>query len=207
MYEYVLEYEGQEIFDYLSKVWKTMKKSIEIGLSKDGVLDGGLEVKRKAKILHEQHVEKEHGRVKENRIISAYAFAVSEQNASCGEVVTAPTCGACGVVPSILRYIQEMDGYSDDDIIKSLATAGIVGNVIKENASISGAECGCQAEIGSACSMAAAALAELKGLTLQQNVIGLSRETSKVSLIISTIMLWLTVCGISASETKEFLVL
>ena len=168
LYEYVLEYEGQEIFDYLSKVWKTMKKSIEIGLSKDGVLDGGLEVKRKAKILHEQHVEKEHGRVKENRIISAYAFAVSEQNASCGEVVTAPTCGACGVVPSILRYIQEMDGYSDDDIIKSLATAGIVGNVIKENASISGAECGCQAEIGSACSMAAAALAELKGLTLSQ---------------------------------------
>ena len=168
LYEYVEEVEGKEIFDYLSYIWGVMKTAIALGLKNEGVLDGGLEVKRKAKLLIDQSVENEHGRVHENRLIAAYAFAVSEQNASCGEVVTAPTCGACGVVPAILKYIQEHDGHSDDEIIRALATGGLIGNLIKENASISGAEAGCQAEVGSACSMAAAALAELKGLSIDQ---------------------------------------
>jgi len=168
LYQYVEEVEGKEIYDYLKYVWEVMKKAIEEGLHKEGILDGGLEVKRKAKLLIDQSVENEHGRVHENRLIAAYAFAVSEQNASCGEVVTAPTCGACGVVPSILKYIQEHDNHTDEEIIKALATGGLIGNIIKENASISGAEAGCQAEVGSACSMAAAALAELKGLSIDQ---------------------------------------
>lgn len=168
LYEYVEEVEGKEIWNYLAYVWGVMKTSISLGLKNEGILDGGLEVRRKAKLLLDQSVENEHGRVHENRLIAAYAFAVSEQNASCGEVVTAPTCGACGVVPSILKYIQEHDNHSDEEILKALATGGLIGNLIKENASISGAEAGCQAEIGSACSMAAAALAELKGLSIDQ---------------------------------------
>ena len=168
LYEYVEEVEGKEIWNYLSYIWGVMKTAISLGLKKEGILDGGLEVKRKAKLLLDQSVENEHGRVHENRLIAAYAFAVSEQNASCGEVVTAPTCGACGVVPSILKYIQEHDYHSDEEILKALATGGLIGNLIKENASISGAEAGCQAEVGSACSMAAAALAELKGLSIDQ---------------------------------------
>ena len=90
--------------------------------------------------------------------IAAYAYAVAEQNADNGTIVTAPTCGACGVVPSVLKYMQEQKGFSDEHILRALATGGLIGNIIKTNASISGAECGCQAEIGSACSMAAAAL-------------------------------------------------
>lgn len=168
LYEYVEAVEGKEIFDYLNYIWGVMKTAIALGLKNEGILDGGLEVKRKAKLLIDQSVENEHGRVHENRLIAAYAFAVSEQNASCGEVVTAPTCGACGVVPAILKYIQEHDGHTDEEIVKALATGGLIGNLIKENASISGAEAGCQAEVGSACSMAAAALAELKGLSIDQ---------------------------------------
>ena len=98
----------------------------------------------------------------------AYAYAMSEENACAGTIVTAPTCGSCGVVPAVLRYMQEKRGYSNDEIIRALATGGIFGNLVKENASISGAECGCQAEIGTACSMAAAALAELFGMEIEQ---------------------------------------
>ena len=110
----------------------------------------------------------ESSETRENRLVCAYAFAVSEQNASSGVVVTAPTCGASGVLPAVMYYQQERRGYSDEQIVRALATAGIVGNIIKTNASISGAECGCQAEIGSACSMAAAGLGELFGLDLEQ---------------------------------------
>ena len=105
---------------------------------------------------------------REHRLVCAYAFAVSEENASGGTIVTAPTCGACGVLPAVLYYLQEKNGYTDEEIIHALAAAGIIGNLIKTNASISGAECGCQAEIGSACSMAAAAVAELYGMSLEQ---------------------------------------
>jgi L-serine dehydratase len=100
--------------------------------------------------------------------IAAYAYAVAEQNADNGTIVTAPTCGACGVVPSVLKYAQDTRGFTDEEIIRGLAAAGIIGSLTKRNASISGAECGCQAEIGTACSMAAAALAELYGQDLDQ---------------------------------------
>lgn len=168
IWEYVELCEGPEIWTFLAQVWKTMRWAIADGLHVDGTLPGGLHLERKAKYLYEQATQNQIVQLKELRTICAYAFAVSEQNADNGTVVTAPTCGSCGVVPSVLRYMQEQYKYPDIEILHALATAGIIGNLIKHNASISGAECGCQAEIGAACSMAAAALCELKGLNLSQ---------------------------------------
>ena len=168
LWEYVEMTEGPEIWDFLAKVWKTMRWAIADGLHASGVLPGGLHLERKAKLLYEQAARNQMVQIKETRIICAYAFAVSEQNADNGTVVTAPTCGSCGVVPAVLRYMQEQHGYSDEKILHALAVAGIIGNLVKHNASISGAECGCQAEIGAACSMAAAALAELCDMNLAQ---------------------------------------
>lgn len=168
LWQYVQEVEGEEIFDYLKEIWEAMKNSINSGLESDGILPGGLNVVKKAKTLISQRHIDESAETRENRMVCAYAFAVSEQNA-CGEkIVTAPTCGASGVLPAVLYYQQVKRNYSDDDIIKALATGGVIGNLIKTNASISGAECGCQAEIGSACAMAAAALGELFGLDINQ---------------------------------------
>ena len=168
LWEYVEMTEGPEIWAFLAKVWKAMRWAIADGLHTDGILPGGLHLERKAKLLYEQANRNQLVQVKETRIICAYAFAVSEQNADNGTVVTAPTCGSCGVVPSVLRYMQETHGYSDEKILRALAVGGIIGNLIKHNASISGAECGCQAEIGAACSMAAAALAELCDMNFEQ---------------------------------------
>ena len=168
LWEYVELNEGPEIWAFLAGVWKTMRWAIADGLSHSGMLPGGLRLERKAKFLYEQASMKQLPQVRETRIICAYAFAVSEQNADNGTVVTAPTCGSCGVVPAVLRYMQEQHGYSDEKILRALAVAGIIGNLIKHNASISGAECGCQAEIGAACSMAAAALAELNEMSIEQ---------------------------------------
>ncbi len=166
--EYVEMNEGPEIWDFLGQVWQTMKDCIATGLSATGVLPGGLNVRRKAKHLYEQQLPTEVAQVRECRIICAYAYAVSEQNADNGTIVTAPTCGAAGVLPAVLRYVQETRHCTDEQVIHALATAGIIGNLAKRNASISGAECGCQAEVGVACSMAAGALAELYGLNLDQ---------------------------------------
>ena len=168
IWQYVEEREGKEIFDYLHDVWDIMKESINKGLTTTGVLPGGLGTQRRAQILYNQRHIDESSQTKENRLVCSYAFAVSEHNASGGTIVTAPTCGACGVVPSVLKYYQEKNGFSDDQIVRALATGGIIGNLIKTNASISGAECGCQAEIGSACCMASAALAELFEMGLGQ---------------------------------------
>ena len=165
--EYVELNEGPEIWDFLMDVWQTMKQAIADGLAAEGVLPGGLNVQRKAKYLYEQPVENEPG-LREFQQIAAYAYAVAEQNAANGRVVTAPTCGACGVLPAVLKYAQDTKGFTDEQICRGLATAGIIGNLTKTNASISGAECGCQAEIGTACSMAAAALAELYKQDLDQ---------------------------------------
>jgi L-serine dehydratase len=145
-----------------------MKSAISEGLSKTGELPGGLGVMRKARHLFRQKHMDESPTTRENRIVCAYAFAVSEQNADNGTIVTAPTCGACAVLPATLAYMQEKHGFSDDEIIDALATGGLIGNLVKTNASISGAECGCQAEIGTACSMASAALAELFGMEIDQ---------------------------------------
>ena len=161
LWEYVYQTEGADLESYLATVWNTMKASIERGINDEGILPGGLGVAKKAKALYNsQHID-ETPQTRENRMVCAFAFAVSEQNASGETIVTAPTCGASGVLPAVLYYHQQKNGYTDKQIYHALATAGLVGNVIKTNASISGAECGCQAEIGSACAMAAAALAEL----------------------------------------------
>ena len=166
LYDYVFDCEGEGLKEYLTEVWETMKLAIRRGVQRDGILPGGLDVERRAKILYEGVSPEENSATRENRLVCAYAFAVGEENASGGTIVTAPTCGACGVVPAVLKYAQERRGYTDEEIVNALATAGLVGNLIKTNASISGAECGCQAEIGSACCMATSALAELQGLSL-----------------------------------------
>ncbi len=166
--DYVFEHEDKDFKHFLSDVWQTMCASIYAGLTHTGILPGGLNVERKAqKLFNQKHID-ESPQTRENRIVCAYAFAVSEQNADCGTIVTAPTCGACGVVPAVLKYFQEKNSFSDDDIIRALAVAGLFGNIVATNASISGAECGCQAEVGTACSMAAAALAELFYMGIDQ---------------------------------------
>lgn len=166
--DYVANYEGEGIFVFLKSVWEQMKMTVREGLSMEGVLPGGLEVERKAKYLYAQRHMDETPETRENRLVCAYAYAASEQNAGGGTITTAPTCGASGVLPAVLFYMQEKKGFTDFEIAKALAAAGIVGNVVKQNASISGAEAGCQAEIGTACSMAAAALAELHFMDLDQ---------------------------------------
>ena len=166
--EYVELNEGPEIWDFLMEVWQVMKRAIDEGLSASGVLPGGLNVQRKAKFLYEQTPRNKVPALLEFQQIAAFAYAVAEQNADNGTIVTAPTCGACGVLPAVLKYAQVTKGFSDAQICRGLATAGIIGNLTKSNASISGAECGCQAEIGTACSMAAAALAELYEQNLDQ---------------------------------------
>ena len=166
--EYVELNEGPEIWDFLMEVWSAMKNAIDEGLKAEGVLPGGLNVQRKAKYLIEKDPEEKIPALIEFQKIAAYAYAVAEQNADNGTIVTAPTCGACGVLPAVLKYAQETRGFTDEQICRGLATAGVIGNLTKRNASISGAECGCQAEIGTACSMAAAALAELYGQNLDQ---------------------------------------
>ena len=166
--EYVELTEGKEIREYLRAVWAQMKKTVEEGLQAEGLLPGPLKVERKAKILYDFRPEHDHPQVNECRLISAYAFATSEQNADCGTIVTAPTCGASGVVPAVFLYVQQNRGVSDEQIVSGLEVAGLIGNLIKNNASISGAECGCQAEVGSACAMAAAGLDFIYGLSTSQ---------------------------------------
>ncbi|MBO4212089.1 MAG: L-serine ammonia-lyase, iron-sulfur-dependent, subunit alpha [Oscillospiraceae bacterium] len=168
LWEYVEMTEGPEIWDFLAQVWKAMRWAIADGLHAEGVLPGGLNLERKAKRLYEQANKNQMPQVKETRIICAYAFAVSEQNADNGVIVTAPTCGSGGVVPAVMRYMQEQHGFSDEQVFHALAVGGLIGSLIKQNASVSGAECGCQAEVGSACAMASAALAELCGMNFEQ---------------------------------------
>ena len=166
--DYAAKYEGEEIFPFLKTIWERMKLTVREGLAQEGILPGGLEVERKAKFLYAQRHMDETPETRENRLVCAYAFAASEQNAGGGMITTAPTCGASGVLPAVLYYMQEKKGFTDFEICKALAAAGVIGNVVKQNASISGAEAGCQAEVGTACCMAAAALAELHFMDLDQ---------------------------------------
>ena len=166
--DYVRECEGDEIFDYLRDVWSQMKCTIDKGLRATGTIRGGLNLTRKAKLLYSQHHIDESPMTRENRLVCSYAYASSEENATGGTIVTAPTCGSCGILPAVLKYMQIRHMFTDDDIALALATGGIIGNIVKTNASISGAECGCQAEVGTACSMAAAALGELFEMDLDQ---------------------------------------
>ena len=166
--EFIYKTEDLSLKEYLYKIWQAMKKSVERGLKAEGILPGGLDVARKAKILYETRCYNESADVTMNRLIAAYAYSVSEENADEKIVVTAPTCGSCGVLPSVMYYMEKDKGFPEEEIIDALAVAGMIGNIIRTNASISGAECGCQAEIGSACSMTAAALASLYGLNIEQ---------------------------------------
>lgn len=156
--DYVLKYEDVSIKEYLANCLKQMKETINVGLFTDGVLPGGLNVERKASSFYQKYLQKP-------SIVGltyAYALASSEENASGGLVVTAPTCGSCGVVPSVLIGYQVIKNLSDEKVIEALMVAGLIGNIAKTNASISGAEVGCQGEVGVACAMAAAGLAYLR---------------------------------------------
>lgn len=166
-WEYVQEREGKDIWDFLNEIWKAMQNSVKEGLDADGVLPGELHLRRKAASYW---IKAKGYKVSlQNRcLIMSYAMAVSEQNASGGVVVTAPTCGSSGVIPGILYHLKTYHEMSDKHILQALATAGLFGNVIKKNASISGAEVGCQGEVGSACSMASAASCQLFGGSPQQ---------------------------------------
>lgn len=161
-WEYVEECEGPEIWDYLHKVWTAMKNAVERGIQREGRLPGPLNLRRKSA----QYYVKACGyrdNLKSRGLTFAYALAVSEENASGGVIVTAPTCGSCGVVPGVLYHIWKSRDLPEERVLRALATAGLVGNIVKTNASISGAEVGCQGEVGVACAMAAAAATQLFG--------------------------------------------
>lgn len=161
-WEYVKECEESDIWDYLAEVWDTMKDAIHRGLDAEGVLPGPLNLRRKAATYYIRASGYKQS-LRSRGLVFAYALAVSEENASGGKIVTAPTCGSCGVVPSVLYYLQTSRNFSDTRILRALATAGLVGNIVKTNASISGAEVGCQGEVGVACAMASSAANQLFG--------------------------------------------
>lgn len=162
LWEYVEEFEEADIWQYLGTIWKTMQTTMNRGLEKRGVLPGSLNLERKARrYLYKAENSPQYLRRMNN--LFSYALACSEENAAGGVVVTAPTCGSCGVVPAVCRLIQEIYEFEDTTILHALATASLFGNMAKTNASISGAEVGCQGEVGVACAMAAAAVCQLEG--------------------------------------------
>ena len=161
-WEYVKECESLDVWDYLHYVWDCMKEEIERGLDEDGVLPGPTNLRRRASSFYVKAGGSKDN-IKSRGLVFAYALAASEENASGGKIVTAPTCGSCGVLPSVLYHFQKSRQFSDAKIIRALATAGLFGNSVKANASISGAEVGCQGEVGVACAMAAAATSQLFG--------------------------------------------
>ncbi len=166
-WEYVDMCEGADVWDYLRHVWEVMKTAVTKGIEAEGVLPGGLGVRRKA-VSYYVHAAGYNSSLKSRGLVYAYALAVSEENASGGEIVTAPTCGSCGVVPAVLYHLYTSKGFSEQRILRALATAGLFGNIVKHNASVSGAEVGCQGEVGVACAMAAAAASQLFGGTPAQ---------------------------------------
>ncbi len=167
LWEYVEFIEGKEIWDYLKKIWLVMKASIDKGLDNEGVLPGDLKLARKASSYHEKS-RNYIGSQKNLGLIFAYALAVAEENAAGGKIVTAPTCGSLGVLPAILFFLKDHNKLSENKILRGLATAGLIANIVKTNGSISGAEVGCQGEIGTACAMAAGATAQIFGGSPQQ---------------------------------------
>lgn len=166
-WEYVDQCEGSDVWDYLKQVWEVMKAAVERGIEAEGVLPGGLGVRRKA-ISYYMNAAGHNASLKSRGLVYAYALAVSEENAAGGEIVTAPTCGSCGVVPAVLYHLYTSKGFSEKRILRALATAGLFGNIVRTNASVSGAEVGCQGEVGVACAMAAAAASQLFGGTPAQ---------------------------------------
>lgn len=166
-WEYVDECEDDDIWDYLLEVWQVMKEAVERGINHEGVLPGPLNLRRKAA----SYFVKANGYKKSlqsRALVYAYALAVSEENASGGTIVTAPTCGSCGVMPAVLYHLSKGHGFSDTRIVHAMATAGLFGNIVKYNASISGADVGCQGEVGVACAMVSAAACQLFGGSITQ---------------------------------------
>lgn len=157
--EYVLKYEGPSIKEYLKEVLRTMEQCIKKGIMTEGVLPGRLKVTRKAPTFYQKYLNTK----KPNELVYAYSLAVSEENASGNVVVTAPTCGASAVIPAVLFMEKEINNRSEDELINALMVAGLIGNIVRTNASISGAEVGCQGEVGVACSMASGMLVYLYG--------------------------------------------
>lgn len=164
----VYDVEGEDIKTFLSGIWHSMKATVYRGITAVGVLPGTLKVARKAKILFETRIRDEQPEEREKRQLCAFAFATGEENAAGGTVVTAPTCGASGVLPAVLFYLSDKYGFSENKVIDALAVAGLIGITVKQNASVSGAEAGCQAEIGTATSMAAAAVCTLFGASVDE---------------------------------------
>ncbi len=166
-WEYVQKHEDERMWPYLEEVWLVMKDAVRRGLENEGVLPGSIKLARKAS-AYMIKASGFRGSLKRRSQMFAYALAVAEENASGGKVVTAPTCGSAGVLPGVLFGLHKAYGFSDKKIIRALATAGLIGNLVKNNASISGAEVGCQGEVGTACAMAAAAASQLFGATPAQ---------------------------------------
>ena len=166
-WEYVEHCEGNEIWDYLREVWQVMRAAVERGLDREGVLPGPLHLRRKAASYYIK-VAAYKDNLRTRGLVFSYALAVSEENAGGGKIVTAPTCGSCGVLPAVLYHSWRSRDFSETRILHALATAGLIGNVVKENASISGADVGCQGEVGVACAMASGAVNQLFGGTLAQ---------------------------------------
>ena len=162
LWEYVDQCEGPGIWDYLMEVWEAMKASVDRGLETEGRLPGPLNLSRKASVYHVKALGYQPN-LRSRGLVFAYALAASEENAAGGTIVTAPTCGSSGVMPGVLYHLAQGHSFSDTKVIHTLATAGLVGNVVKQNASISGAEVGCQGEVGVACAMASAAACQLFG--------------------------------------------
>ena len=161
-WEYVQLCEDSSLWDYLEVVWIKMKEAVERGLKREGRLPGPLNLPRKAPTYYVKATGYKQS-LQTRGLVYAYALAVSEENASGGTIVTAPTCGACGVLPAVLYHISKSHEFTDKQILHALATAGLVGNIVKKNASISGADVGCQGEVGVACAMASAASCQLFG--------------------------------------------
>ena len=166
-WEYVFEHEDENLYDYLREVWTTMQDAVCRGLETEGVLPGPLNLRRKAPTYYIKAMGYKQS-VQTRALVFSYALAVSEENAGGGKIVTAPTCGSCGVLPAVLYHLQKKYNLSENAVLSALAAAGMVGNVVKHNASVSGAEAGCQAEIGTATCMAAAAVCRLYGYSLEE---------------------------------------
>ncbi len=165
--DYIEKYEGKEIFSYLEQVWAQMQETVEKGLVTEGVLPGALKLARKASSYNVKAMQSV-GSSRPMGMLFAAALAVSEENAGGGRVVTAPTCGASGVLPAVMYFMKHDQKMPDYRIIRGLATAGLIGNIVKSNGSISGAEVGCQGELGTACAMAAGAATQIWGGTPRQ---------------------------------------
>lgn len=166
-WEYVEQCEGKEIWDYLAEVWEVMQDAVRRGLTTEGIMPGGLGLQRKA-LNYNVRSRGMSGSMKSRGLIYSYALAVAEENACGGQIVTAPTCGSCGVMPAVLYHLKSSHDVTDQRILRALATGGLFGNVVRTNASVSGAEVGCQGEVGVACAMAAAAASQLFGGTISQ---------------------------------------